>query len=60
MRRTNGLTILITLTEEARDRLRKEVATQNLNNPKEIITPTEMANEIINNYLFRNGKEKEN
>jgi hypothetical protein len=60
MRKMKAVTVLITLTQEGKKRLREMTAEQNVKNPDRFITPSGLAREIINQHLFQNEKEKEN
>ncbi|MGA3086407.1 MAG: hypothetical protein ABSE95_16700 [Thermodesulfobacteriota bacterium] len=59
MKKMNSFTVLVTLREEGRKKLRELAAEQNLKNPDKFITPSGLAREIINQYLFNQDKERE-
>jgi len=59
MKKMNSFTVLVTLREEGRKKLRELAAEQNLKNPDKFITPSGLAREIINQYLFNQDKQRE-
>lgn len=59
MRKTESFTVLVTLTQEGKKKLREMAAQQNLKNPNVFITPSGLAREIINQYLFNQNKKRE-